>query len=71
MLKKDRIAATISKKQFKNHKKKFNHKQRSKNGEFSKYMWSLKICKNIMNYRLNAKYLQLDWLKQPAYFRYL
>ena len=71
MLKKDRIAATTSKKRFGNHKKKFNHKQRSKNGELSKYMWSLKKCENIMNYLLNAKYLQFDLLKQRVYFRYL
>ena len=33
-----------------------------------KFLVILFIINNISRYRYNAKYLQLDWLKQHAYF---
>ena len=39
------VAATTFKERLGNHKKDFNHKQRNKNTDLSKYIWSLKDAK--------------------------
>ena len=39
------LAATTFKERLGNHKKDFNHKQRNKNTDLSKYIWSLKDAK--------------------------
>ena len=49
-----RLAATIFKERFGNHKKDFNHKQHSRNTELSKYIWSLEDAKIPYSIKLSV-----------------